>query len=168
MLDALQKLGRITQDAFARTGRGTFFLGKLLPSLPLIFFRPALLIRELYFVGVQTLLIVTVAGLFVGMVLALQAHNVLVDFGAEDSISLMVSLTILRELGPVFTGLLFAGGSDEIHHCTTLPGRRHSGTIVNAHFHGYRYTRWLPGSHRVTGNVRRGVLVANAGQGRFL
>ena len=109
MLDALQKLGRITQDAFARTGRGTFFLGKLLPSLPLIFFRPALLIQELYFVGVQTLLIVTVAGLFVGMVLALQAHNVLVDFGAEDSISLMVSLTILRELGPVFTGLLFAG-----------------------------------------------------------
>ena len=107
--NALQKLGRITLDAFARTGRGSGFLGKALPSLPLVLLRPALLVRQLYFVGVQTLLIIVVAGLFVGMVLALQAYIVLVDFGAEDSISLMVSLSILRELGPVFTGLLFAG-----------------------------------------------------------
>ena len=109
MRHALQKLGQLTLDAFARTGRGTLFLGHALPSLPAIFTRPALLVRQLYFVGVQTLLIILVAGLFVGMVLALQAHIVLVDFGAEDSISLMVSLSILRELGPVFTGLLFAG-----------------------------------------------------------
>lgn len=109
IVDALQKLGQLTLDAFSRTGRGTLFLGHALPSLPLIFSRPSLLVRQLYFVGVQTLLIILVAGLFVGMVLALQAHLVLVDFGAEDSISLMVSLSILRELGPVFTGLLFAG-----------------------------------------------------------
>ena len=109
MLNSLQKLGHIVLEAFARTGRGSWFLGQALPTLPLVLFRPALLIRQLYFVGVQTLLIIMVAGLFVGMVLALQAYIVLVEFGAEDSISLMVSLSILRELGPVFTGLLFAG-----------------------------------------------------------
>ena len=109
VLNALHRLGQMTLDAFARTGRGSVFLAQLLPALPSVFGRPSLLIRQLYMVGVQTLLIILVAGLFVGMVLALQAYIVLVDFGAEDSISLMVSLSILRELGPVFTGLLFAG-----------------------------------------------------------
>ena len=109
MISWFQNLGRITLDAFSRTGRGTLFLWHLLVAVPGVFFRPALLIRQMYMVGVQTLLIILVAGLFVGMVLALQAYIVLVDFGAEESISLMVSLSILRELGPVFTGLLFAG-----------------------------------------------------------
>ena len=109
IVSAAQKLGQITLDAFARTGRGTQFLWHLLLALPGVFLRPALLVRQMYMVGVQTLLIILVAGLFVGMVLALQAYIVLVDFGAEESISLMVSLSILRELGPVFTGLLFAG-----------------------------------------------------------
>jgi phospholipid/cholesterol/gamma-HCH transport system permease protein len=72
-------------------------------------FRPSLLIRQMYSVGVQTLLIIVVAGLFVGMVIALQAYNALVDFGAEDSVSVMVVLSLLRELGPVVTALLFAG-----------------------------------------------------------
>ena len=109
VLNMLQKMGQSTLDAFARTGRGGIFLMQVLPAIPAVFLRPSLLIRQMYMVGVQTLLIILVAGLFVGMVLALQAYIVLVDFGAEESISLMVSLSILRELGPVFTGLLFAG-----------------------------------------------------------
>jgi phospholipid/cholesterol/gamma-HCH transport system permease protein len=71
--------------------------------------RPALLIRQLYSVGVQTLIIIIVAGLFVGMVMGLQSYYALVDFGAEDSVSVMVVLSLLRELGPVVTALLFAG-----------------------------------------------------------
>ena len=109
VLNTLQKIGQSTLDAFTRTGRGGIFLMQVLPAIPAVFLRPSLLIRQMYMVGVQTLLIILVAGLFVGMVLALQAYIVLVDFGAEESISLMVSLSILRELGPVFTGLLFAG-----------------------------------------------------------
>jgi phospholipid/cholesterol/gamma-HCH transport system permease protein len=109
MLDTLQKLGRTVLDAFARTGRGTVFLLKVMPALPSVLRRPVLLVRQMHNTGVQTLPIILVAGVFVGMVLALQSYIVLVDFGAEDSISLMVSLSILRELGPVFTGLLFAG-----------------------------------------------------------
>ncbi|MCW8853908.1 MAG: lipid asymmetry maintenance ABC transporter permease subunit MlaE [Gammaproteobacteria bacterium] len=109
MLDKLQLLGQKTLDIFARTGRGGAFLLHILYVLPATILRPALVIRQLYYVGVQTLVIIVVAGLFVGMVMALQSYIVLVDFGAEESISLMVALSIMRELGPVFTGLLFAG-----------------------------------------------------------
>lgn len=109
MLNWLQGIGHGAFNRFSRVGRGSLFLWQCLLSLTYVFTKPILLIRQLYSVGVQTLLIILVAGLFVGMVLALQAYIVLVDFGAEESISLMVSLSILRELGPVFTGLLFAG-----------------------------------------------------------
>lgn len=68
-----------------------------------------LLVRQLYVVGVQSVLIILVSGLFIGMVLGLQGYNVLVDFGAEGSLGPLVSLSLLRELGPVVTALLFAG-----------------------------------------------------------
>lgn len=109
ILDKLQRLGHNTLENFARMGRGTGFLLQTLYVLPAILLRPLLVMRQLYYVGVQTLLIIIVAGVFVGMVMALQSYIVLVDFGAEESISLMVALSIMRELGPVFTGLLFAG-----------------------------------------------------------
>lgn len=105
----LQAIGHRTLSRFSRIGKGGLFLVQTLLSLPYILRKPQLLVRQLYSVGVQTLLIILVAGIFIGMVLALQSYIVLVDFGAEESISLMVSLSILRELGPVFTGLLFAG-----------------------------------------------------------
>ena len=68
-----------------------------------------LLIRQLYSVGVLSLPIIIVAGLFIGMVLALQGYNILTSYGSEQAVGQMVSLTLLRELGPVVTGLLFAG-----------------------------------------------------------
>lgn len=105
----LQVIGHRTLSRFSRIGKGSLFLIQCLLSLSYPLKKPQLLVRQLYSVGVQTLLIIMVAGIFIGMVLALQSYIVLVDFGAEESISLMVSLSILRELGPVFTGLLFAG-----------------------------------------------------------
>jgi phospholipid/cholesterol/gamma-HCH transport system permease protein len=63
----------------------------------------------MYSVGVLSLLIIAVSGLFVGMVLALQGYNTLVDFGATESLGVMVALSLVRELGPVVAGLLFAG-----------------------------------------------------------
>ncbi len=109
LANILQKLGHRTLSVFARLGRASQFLWVSLLAMPSVLLRPNLLIKQMYTTGVQTLMIILVAGIFVGMVLALQAYIVLVDFGAEESISLMVSLSILRELGPVFTGLLFAG-----------------------------------------------------------
>ena len=68
-----------------------------------------LLIKQLHVVGVQSLLIIMLSGLFIGMVLGLQGYVVLVDFAAESSLGTLVSLSLLRELGPVVTALLFAG-----------------------------------------------------------
>ncbi|WP_267960184.1 lipid asymmetry maintenance ABC transporter permease subunit MlaE [Shewanella sp. AS16] len=68
-----------------------------------------LLVRQIYVVGVQSMVIILVSGLFIGLVLALQGYNILVGFGTEESLGPMVALSLLRELGPVVTALLFAG-----------------------------------------------------------
>ncbi|HEY6131933.1 MAG TPA: lipid asymmetry maintenance ABC transporter permease subunit MlaE [Halioglobus sp.] len=67
------------------------------------------LVRQLYFIGVNSLLIVMLSGLFIGMVLALQGHTVLSRFGATEALGQLVSLSLIRELGPVVAALLFAG-----------------------------------------------------------
>ncbi|ASP38750.1 ABC transporter permease [Bacterioplanes sanyensis] len=67
------------------------------------------LIQQIHAVGVRSLSIIIVAGYFVGMVLGLQGYTILIDFGSEAALGTMVSLTLLRELGPVMTALLFAG-----------------------------------------------------------
>ncbi|HEB83270.1 MAG TPA: lipid asymmetry maintenance ABC transporter permease subunit MlaE [Gammaproteobacteria bacterium] len=109
MIDRLANLGATTLAAFERLGRASVFLLVVLASCTSLLRRPSLLVKQLYSVGVQTLIIVIVAGLFVGMVMALQSYYGLVDFGAEDSVGVMVVLSLLRELGPVVTALLFAG-----------------------------------------------------------
>ncbi len=68
-----------------------------------------LLVKQLWAVGVLSLAIIIVSGIFIGMVLALQGYNILVDFASEEAVGQMVALTLLRELGPVVTALLFAG-----------------------------------------------------------
>ena len=109
MLDKIQYLGATTIHSFVRLGRASLFLLVVVSSCFSLFMRPGLLIKQLYSVGVQTLIIIVVAGLFVGMVMSLQSYYALVDFGAEDSVGVMVALSLLRELGPVVTALLFAG-----------------------------------------------------------
>jgi phospholipid/cholesterol/gamma-HCH transport system permease protein len=71
--------------------------------------RPRLLTREVFFIGVLSLVIIVVSGLFVGMVLGLQGYETLVNYGTEESLGVLVALSLLRELGPVVTALLFAG-----------------------------------------------------------
>jgi len=109
VLNFLQKLGHSTLSVFQRLGRGSVFFVRVLLSSFSVLVHPKLLIQQMYSVGVRTLIIIVVAGLFVGMVMALQSYYALVDFGAEDSVSVMVALSLLRELGPVVTALLFAG-----------------------------------------------------------
>jgi phospholipid/cholesterol/gamma-HCH transport system permease protein len=81
---------------------GALFAVPRLKNIPLI-------IQQIYVVGVQSLLIIIVSGLFIGMVMALQGYTILVNYGAEGSLGPMVALSLLRELGPVVTALLFAG-----------------------------------------------------------
>ncbi len=105
----IQSLGRTGLQFFERLGRGHIFLVQILAGIPSVLKRPGLLIAQIYSVGVLSLLIIVVSGLFVGMVLALQGYNTLADFGAEESLGVIVALSMVRELGPVVTGLLFAG-----------------------------------------------------------
>ena len=109
MLDSLQRLGHWGLGLFERLGRGHLFLLSTLAGLHILLMRPRLVIREVYSAGVLSLLIIVVSGTFVGMVLGLQGYNTLVDFGAEQSLGSVVALSLLRELGPVVTALLFAG-----------------------------------------------------------
>lgn len=68
-----------------------------------------LLVKQLYSVGVLSLIIIIVSGGFVGMVLGLQGYTTLVKFGAEQALGPLVALALVRELGPVVSALLFAG-----------------------------------------------------------
>lgn len=109
MLGSLASLGRWALGVFERLGRGHLFLLNIVMSLHVAFTRPRLVIRELYSVGVLSLLIIAVSGLFVGMVLGYQLYITLVRFGAEEVLGSAVALSLVRELGPVVTALLFAG-----------------------------------------------------------
>ncbi len=105
----LRRLGRSGLSFFERLGRAHLFLLAVIAGLPSLLFRGRLLLLQLYAVGVLSLLIILVSGLFVGMVLGLQGYNTLVDFGAEESLGVMVALSLVRELGPVVAAWLFAG-----------------------------------------------------------
>jgi phospholipid/cholesterol/gamma-HCH transport system permease protein len=109
MLAPIERLGRATLDAVGRGGAASIFLLRVLAGMPSLFRRPGLVVRELYSVGVLSLVIIGVSGVFVGMVLALQGYYTLIDFGAEESVGTLVALSLTRELGPVVTALLFAG-----------------------------------------------------------
>lgn len=110
MINWFQTLGKQTLDRFAAIGRaGLMLLGALFGGKPNFFKAFPLFVKQIHVVGVQSLVIILVSGLFIGMVLALQGYTILVDYGAEGSLGQMVSLSLLRELGPVVTALLFAG-----------------------------------------------------------
>lgn len=108
MLDSLQRLGKTGIQTLSTLGRAGIFLVNGLFVVPSWRGFP-LFVRQLFSVGVLSLPIIVVSALFIGMVLGLQGYNILVDYGSESAIGPMVALTLVRELGPVVTALLFAG-----------------------------------------------------------
>ncbi|MCK2082354.1 MULTISPECIES: lipid asymmetry maintenance ABC transporter permease subunit MlaE [Aeromonas] len=109
LISQISKLGRSGVRFISAVGRATIMLFHALAGKPEPRKHFPLLVQQLYVVGVQSVAIILVSGLFIGMVLSLQGYNVLKDFGAEQSLGPLVSLSLLRELGPVVTALLFAG-----------------------------------------------------------
>jgi len=107
-MNFFQNLGKSTLDKISAVGASSMMLYGALFAVP-IWKNIRLTIDQIYVVGVQSLLIIMVSGLFIGMVMALQGYTILVNYGAEGSLGPMVALSILRELGPVVTALLFAG-----------------------------------------------------------
>lgn len=109
MINQLQTLGQSGLKTVEKLGRASLFLSHVLSGFPETVMRFSLLVQQVFAVGVLSLVIILVSGLFVGMVLGLQGYNTLVDFGAEESLGVVVSLSLVRELGPVVSALLFAG-----------------------------------------------------------
>ncbi|MBF4256390.1 lipid asymmetry maintenance ABC transporter permease subunit MlaE [Vibrio anguillarum] len=109
LTDWIEGLGRRTLEFCQAFGKASLMLFGALVSRPRPIQNFPLLVKQLYSVGVQSLAIIVVSGLFIGMVLSLQGYVILVDYGAEGSLGQMVAFSLLRELGPVVTALLFAG-----------------------------------------------------------
>jgi phospholipid/cholesterol/gamma-HCH transport system permease protein len=108
LLASLRHLGEMTIDGVWRLGFATRFLCAVLLHSGQSLRRVHLTIREIYFSGVLSLLIIVVSGLFVGLVLGLQGYEILQRYGSSEAVGVMVALSLLRELGPVVAGLLFA------------------------------------------------------------
>lgn len=109
MIEFISSIGCSVIHFILAFGRASFMLWGALVGKPEFRKHTPLLIKQLHVLGVQSLLIILLSGLFIGMVLGLQGYVVLVDFSAETSLGQLVSLSLLRELGPVVTALLFAG-----------------------------------------------------------
>ena len=109
MTDAIASLGRGVIDAVRALGHHAFFFVDLMRSLPAALRRPYLVVAQIHAIGNRSLLIIMASGLAVGFVLALQMYYALVTYGAAESLGLIVNLSLVRELGPVVTALLFAG-----------------------------------------------------------
>jgi phospholipid/cholesterol/gamma-HCH transport system permease protein len=108
LVQLLRRLGAGTIAMIARLGYASAFFVAVVRHTPAAFRRMHLTLREIYFAGVLSLIIILVSGLFVGMVLALQGYDVLIRYGADESLGILVALSLVRELGPVVSGLLFA------------------------------------------------------------
>lgn len=101
-------LGRQTVDGVWRIGYAMRFFFAILLHSGTALSRFGLTIREIYFSGVLSLIIIVVSGLFVGMVLGLQGYETLQTYGSEEALGILVALSLVRELGPVVAALLFA------------------------------------------------------------
>lgn len=109
LLGRVRLLGRAAIDVVEVLGRSTLFLVHALLGRGSVAGKFQLLVKQLYSVGVMSLAIIVVSGVFIGMVLSLQGFSILTKYGSEQAVGQMIALTLLRELGPVVTALLFAG-----------------------------------------------------------
>lgn len=109
MMDFLASLGARALNALRGWGRAAWFFVELLVALPASFKRFGLIVTQIHAIGNRSLLIILASGMAVGFVLALQMYYALVTYGAAESLGLVVNLSLVRELGPVVTALLFAG-----------------------------------------------------------
>ena len=102
-------VGFATRTKMADLGYGARLFFRLLLSVVPTFRRFGLVRDQIHFLGNYSLAIIAVSGLFVGFVFGLQGYYTLLRYGSSEALGLLVTLTLVRELGPVVTALLFAG-----------------------------------------------------------
>jgi phospholipid/cholesterol/gamma-HCH transport system permease protein len=106
---ALSSLGFGVRRQLADLGYGARLFVRLLALSGTALRRFSLVRDQVHFLGNHSLAIITVSGLFVGFVLGLQGYYTLQRYGSSEALGLLVTLSLVRELGPVITALLFAG-----------------------------------------------------------
>ena len=109
MLGAIRRIGASSLDFATRVGQSSIFISRSAIQLPEWRQILSLLAQQVYNIGVLSLVIILLSGLFIGMVVALQGYHTLVQFAAEQQLGQLLALSVVRELGPVVTALLFAG-----------------------------------------------------------
>lgn len=107
--DTLVSIGAGVRKLLSDLGYAARLFARLLLLVGRVFMRPSLLIQQMYFLGNLSLVIIAVSGLFVGFVLGLQGYYTLSRYGSSSALGVLVALSLVRELGPVVTALLFAG-----------------------------------------------------------
>jgi phospholipid/cholesterol/gamma-HCH transport system permease protein len=108
MRELVSRLGGRVIESITRAGARSRFLFLVLAHSGPSFKRARLTLREIYFSGVMSLVIIMVSGMFVGMVLGLQGFETLQKYGAQEQMGVLAALSLVRELGPVVSALLFA------------------------------------------------------------
>ncbi len=108
-MNGLAWIGRTTLELLRSLGHHAFFFAALLRTVPASLRRPYFAVAQVHALGNLSLMVILSSGLAVGFVLALQTYYALATYGAADSVGLVVNLSLVRELGPVVTALLFAG-----------------------------------------------------------
>jgi phospholipid/cholesterol/gamma-HCH transport system permease protein len=109
ILDFLARLGARVRVGLAALGLSMRTFVALVGAAGSLWRRPRLVSDQVHFIGNYSLVIIAVSGLFVGFVLGLQGYYTLNKYGSEQALGLLVALSLIRELGPVVTALLFAG-----------------------------------------------------------
>jgi phospholipid/cholesterol/gamma-HCH transport system permease protein len=108
-LKVLHELWQNLIDALTGLGSVTRFLLRMIVVTPSALLRSDLIVQQIWNSGALSLVIIMLAGLFVGMVLGLQGFTLLQRFGSEESLGVAAAIGLVKELGPVITALLFAG-----------------------------------------------------------
>ena len=104
----IRRLGAVVTSNIINLGLAARFFVEVVGASGVCIRRPGLVIREMYFIGVMSLIIILVSGLFVGLVLGLQMYDTLERFGSGDIVGMVVALSLVRELGPVLSALLIS------------------------------------------------------------
>ena len=128
LLNALAALGHRGIKTIRTFGRAGLMLFNALVGKPEFRKHAPLLVRQLYNVGVLSMLIIIVSGLFIGMVLGLQGYLVLTTYSAETSLGMLVALSLLRELGPVVAAAVRRSCRVSTHG-RNWPDARHRATL---------------------------------------
>jgi phospholipid/cholesterol/gamma-HCH transport system permease protein len=107
--NSFNSLGRSALNGIEELGRMGLYLSLILRQIPSRPFEWRLLMEQIRFVGTRSIAVISVAGAFVGMVVALQFYDTLVRFGSVGLLGSAVGLSLIRELGPVLTALIIIG-----------------------------------------------------------